>query len=117
MTASEVDAYIAKLDEPKRTTLETVRRTVRELLPEAEECISYKIPGFRVRGTMIAGLAAFKNHLSYFPHSGSVLPELEDELTAYEHNKGTLQFPIDTPLPRPLVKKLISVRMRQAFEQ
>jgi Domain of unknown function (DU1801) len=72
LSQQEVDAYLAALDEPKQSTLRTLRQTILEILPEAEQCISYAIPGFRVRGQMIAGFAAFKNHLSYFPHSGSV---------------------------------------------
>ena len=116
MIPPEVDAYYAALEEPKRSTLETVRRRIRESAPEAEECISYQIPGFRVRGKMIAGLAAFKNHLSYFPHSGSVLTELDAELEGYTYNRGTLQFRIDEPLPKAVVEKLVAVRMRQAFE-
>ena len=111
----EVDAYLAALDEPKQSTLRTLRQTILEILPE--QCISYAIPGFRVRGQMIAGFAAFRNHLSYFPHSGSVILELHDDVGPYVTNKGTLQFPIDTPLPKALVEKLVTVRMREAFPE
>ena len=117
LSQQEVDAYLAALDEPKQSTLRTLRQTILDLLPEAEQCISYAIPGFRVRGQMIAGFAAFKNHLSYFPHSGSVIPELHDYVGSYVTNKGTLQFPIDTPLPKALVEKLVTVRMNQAFPE
>ena len=68
---------------------------------------------FRQDGKVVAGFAAFKNHLSYFPHSGSVLPELADDLVGYTASKGTLQFEVDTPLPKALVKKLIAARRRQ----
>jgi len=61
----------------------------------------------------VAGFAAFKNHLSYFPHSGTVLPELPEEVAGYGASKGTLQFAVDTPLPRSLVEKLIAVRLRE----
>jgi uncharacterized protein YdhG (YjbR/CyaY superfamily) len=61
----------------------------------------------------VAGFAAFKDHLSYFPHSGSALPELAEELDRYSASKGTLQFPVDKPLPKALVKKLIAVRRRR----
>ena len=73
MGAEEVDAYLAELDEPKRSTLEAVRRSIRAAVPEAEEGISYGMPAFRVDGKVVAGFAAFKNHLAYLPHSGSVL--------------------------------------------
>ena len=66
-------------------------------------------------GKTVAGFAAFKNHLSYLPHSGSVFPELGDELTGYSTSSGALRFGIDKPLPVPLVQKLIAVRLQQAF--
>jgi uncharacterized protein YdhG (YjbR/CyaY superfamily) len=109
----EIDEYLAGLDETKRATLQELRRTILEIVPGAEQCISYGMPAFKVRGKAIAGFAAFKNHLSYFPHSGSVLPELPDEVAPYAGTKGTLRFAVDTSLPKALVKKLIAVRMSQ----
>jgi len=108
---TDVDAYLAALDEPKRGTLEALRRTILEVLPDAEEVISYRVPAFRVGGKTIAGFAAFKNHLSYLPFSGSVLPRLADELAGYSGTKSALHFPIDTPLPKALVEKLIQARL------
>jgi uncharacterized protein YdhG (YjbR/CyaY superfamily) len=113
MSQQEVDDYLANLEEPKRATLQQLRRTIRSIVPDAEEIISYGMPAFRLQGRVIAGFAAFKNHLSYLPHSGSVLAELPDELAGYTTSKGALQFPIDKPLPRALVKKLIDVRLRE----
>jgi uncharacterized protein YdhG (YjbR/CyaY superfamily) len=115
VSKSDVDAYLASLDEPKRSTLEALRVTILEIVPEAEQCISYNLPAFRVNGKVVAGFAAFKNHLSYLPHSGSVFPELRQELTTFTTSTGALQFPIDRSLPKALVRKLIRVRMRQAF--
>jgi uncharacterized protein YdhG (YjbR/CyaY superfamily) len=113
VSQQEIDEYLATLDEPKRSTLEELRRTIAAILPEAEQCISYGMPTFKVRGNAVAGFAAFKNHLSYFPHSGTVLPELPEEVAGYGASKGTLQFAVDTPLPRSLVEKLIAVRLRE----
>jgi uncharacterized protein YdhG (YjbR/CyaY superfamily) len=115
MSQEEIDAYLAALDEPKQSTLRALRQTILEIIPDAEQCISYGIPGFRLRGKMIAGFAAFKNHLSYFPHSGSVIPELGDAAAAFTTSNGTLQFAAGTPLPKSLVEQLIAVRLRQAF--
>jgi uncharacterized protein YdhG (YjbR/CyaY superfamily) len=115
MSEQEIDAYLAALEEPKQSTLRALRRTILDVIPDAEQCISYRMPAFRLRGKVIAGFAAFKNHLSYLPHSGSVLPELHDEVAAYETTKGALHFPVDAPLPRALVKKLVDVRISQAF--
>jgi uncharacterized protein YdhG (YjbR/CyaY superfamily) len=66
------------LDEPKRSTLSRLRQTILDVAPDAEQCTSYGVPAFKVHGKAIAGFAAFKNHLSYLPHSGSVFPELAD---------------------------------------
>jgi hypothetical protein len=110
---SVIDEYLDSISEPKRSTLEALLNELRRLLPEAEECISYAMPGFRIDGKVIAGFAAFKNHLSYFPHSGSVLPELADELVDYEWSTGALQFAIDQPLPAELVARLVAIRLRQ----
>jgi uncharacterized protein YdhG (YjbR/CyaY superfamily) len=109
----EVDRYLAELDEPKRSTLEALRTSVLEVVPEAEQGISYGMPAFKVGGKTVAGFAAFKNHLSYLPHSGSVLSSLGDEVAAYETSKGALWFPVDKPLPKRLVKKLLAARMRE----
>jgi uncharacterized protein YdhG (YjbR/CyaY superfamily) len=115
MSKNEVDGYLASLEEPKRSTLEALRRTILDIVPEAEQCISYGVPAFRLQGKVIAGFAAFKNHLSYLPHSGSVFPELGDAIFRYKTSSGALQFPIDKPLSKALVKKLIAIRKRQAL--
>jgi len=115
MSSAEVDAYLADVEEPKRSTLQRLRQTILEVIPDAEEGISYGVPAFRVQGKVVAGFAAFKNHLSYLPHSGSVFPALRDELGAYKTSSGALQFPIDSPLPKPLVEHLVRVRIALAF--
>lgn len=115
MSAREIDEYLDGLDETKRTTLAKLRQTILDILPEAEQGMSYGLPAFKVGGKTIAGFAAFKSHLSYLPHSGSVFPELSDELQGYTTSSGALRFGIGEPLPAPLVKKLIEVRLRQAF--
>jgi uncharacterized protein YdhG (YjbR/CyaY superfamily) len=113
--AEEIDRYLDALEEPKRTTLARLRQTILAIIPEAEQGISYGVPAFKVGGKTIAGFAAFKNHLSYLPHSGSVFPQLSDELKGYSNSSGALHFSIDEPLPASLVEKLIAVRLQQAF--
>ena len=115
MSAEEIDAYLESLEETKRVTLELLRRSILAVIPEAEQGISYLMPAFKVDGKTIAGFAAFKNHLSYLPHSGSVFPELSTELAGYSKSTGALRFKIDEPLPQELVEKLIAVRLRQAL--
>jgi len=113
VTADEIDAYLAELDEPKRSTLSHLRGSILAVVPDAEQCISYGMPAFKVQGKTVAGFAAFKNHLSYLPHSGSVLPQLAGDLAAYEGTKGSLHFAIDEPLPPDLVAKLVATKMRE----
>lgn len=116
MTSREVDQHLKSIAEPQRSTLQELRRTIREIIPEAEEVISYGFPGYKLDGKIICGFDAFKNHCSYFPHSSLVIPALEKELFRYKTSKGALQFPIDKPLSKTLVKKLISTRIRQLKE-
>jgi uncharacterized protein YdhG (YjbR/CyaY superfamily) len=113
VSAAEIDQYLAQLEEPKRTTLQQLREAILRKVPDAEECISYGLPAFRVNGKVVAGFAAFKNHLSYLPHSGSVLDQLGDQLIGYTMTKGSLHFPVDQPLPDRLVERLVAVRLRQ----
>lgn len=115
MSEQEVDDYLASLPEPKRSTLQALRRSILDVVPEAEQCISYGVPAFRLHGKVVAGFAAFKNHLSYLPHSGSVFPAMRGDLDGYRTSTGALQFPVDRSLPPSLVRKLIEVRKRQAF--
>ena len=111
MSAGQIDDYLAGLEEPKRATLAEVRRRILEVVPDAEQTISYGCPAFKVNGRTVAGFAAFTKHLSYLPHSGSVLGALADETRAYSQTRSALHFPVDQPLPRPLIRKLLMVRM------
>ena len=111
MTSDEVDAYLNGLEEPQRSTLAALRRSIRAVVPDAEECISYGVPAFRVDGKVVAGFAAFKNHLAYLPHSGEVLTRLASRLGGYERTKGSLHFPLDEPLPDDLVRSLVNAKL------
>ncbi|MBA2338204.1 MAG: DUF1801 domain-containing protein [Acidimicrobiia bacterium] len=113
MAHHEVDAYLASLDEPVRTTLDQLRTMILEEVPEAEQVLSYGVPAFKVRGKAVAGFAAYKNHLSYLPHSGTALAALGSDLDGWETTKGALKFSAGTPLPKPLVSKLIAARLRE----
>src|SRR5438874_12732362 len=89
MSVKEVDTYLSRRDHAKRINLEARRAAILEVIPDAEQCISYGMPAFKVEGNVIAGFAAFKNHLSYLPHSGSVIPALADDLKDYDSTKGS----------------------------
>ncbi len=113
MPKNPVDAYLAKTPEPQRRTLAALRKTIRAALPYAEETVAYGLPCFKVDGKGIAGFAAFTDHCSYFPMSGSVLGVLEKAVAAYVVSKGALQFPVHKTLPVGLVKKLIKARLAE----
>ncbi len=113
MAAPDIDSYLAALRDDQREVLERLRRTIRDLVPDAEEGISYGAPVFRLGGRPVAGFAAAKNHLSYLPHSGSALGTMEDELEGYVVTKGSLHFTPDRPLPADLVARLVAVRLRE----
>ena len=115
VSKKEIDQYLGTLDEPKRATLGQLRDTIVAIVPNADQCISYGVPAFRLQGKTIAGFAAFKGHLSYLPHSGSVIPQLAKETEGYTQTKGSLHFPVDKPLPKKLVKKLLDARIAEAF--
>lgn len=114
MTAEDIDEYFARLDEPKRSTLEEMRRRILQVIPDADQGISYSMPAFKVQGKTVAGLAAFKNHLSYLPHSGSVIGALGAATAGYEQTSGSLHFAVDTPLPMELIEALIAEKLHQA---
>lgn len=114
MGTEEVDRYFAGLEDPKRATLEEMRVRILEVIPDAVQGLSYGMPAFKIEGKVVAGLAAFKSHLSYLPHSGSVLSALGEKVGGYTQTKGSLHFPVEEPLPRELVRELIEVKLRQA---
>jgi uncharacterized protein YdhG (YjbR/CyaY superfamily) len=113
MAQEDIDAYVAALDEPKRSTLEQLRTSILAVVPQAEQGLSYDMPAFKLRRKTVAGFAAFTNHLSYLPHSGSVLAELGDDVAAYETTKGSLKFAVDQPLPQHVVDLLVRARLRE----
>jgi uncharacterized protein YdhG (YjbR/CyaY superfamily) len=114
-SAATVEAYFANLTPDKRAGLEKLRRTLKPLLPKAEECISYGVPAFRHPDGVVAYYAAMKSHLSFFPTSYPI-EVCAKELKGYETSRGTIRFPIDAPLPAALVKKLIKARLTQMKE-
>jgi uncharacterized protein YdhG (YjbR/CyaY superfamily) len=109
--SAAVDAYLESVSEPQRTTLLALRTTLRKVLPVAQERISYGMPTFAIDGKSVASYAAFKNHCSYFPHSSNVLVAAGTAVAKYPVSKGTLQFPVDKPLPIGLVRTLVKLKL------
>lgn len=111
--ASTIDEYLRTVPEGRRRSLADLRRKIRSIVPGAEECISYRIPAFRLNGEVIAGFCATSKGCSYFPFSGSTLRVLARDLRRYEQTKSSLHFSADEPLPTALVRKLIRVRINE----
>jgi uncharacterized protein YdhG (YjbR/CyaY superfamily) len=108
---ADVEAYLARVPEPARTTLEKMRAMIRAAAPkEATEAISYKIPSFQYKGALV-WYAAFKKHCSFFPMSHLLGDEFAEELRKYKTSKGTIQFPVDKPLPKSLVTRIVKARV------
>ncbi|MGA3048175.1 MAG: DUF1801 domain-containing protein [Terracidiphilus sp.] len=108
---AEVEAYLARVPEPARTTLEKMRAMIRAAAPkDATEAISYRIPSFHYKGALV-WYAAFKKHCSFFPMNQSLGDEFAEELKKYKISKGTIQFPVDKPLPKALVTRIVKARV------
>lgn len=105
-----IDEYLATVPPETRTLLEELRRTIHELVPGAEECISYSMPAFRLYGRVVGGFAATKTGGSFYPFSGNVLDSLADLLTDHSRTKSALHFSAEKPLPKKLVAKLVAAR-------
>ena len=111
--AKNVDEYLAAVPEPARTTLNTIRAVIRSAVPpETTEAITYGIPTFKYKGSLLA-FAAFKNHCSLFPMSLAVIDTFKNELKPFLASKGTVRYPLDKPLPSALVKKLVKARVAE----
>jgi uncharacterized protein YdhG (YjbR/CyaY superfamily) len=112
-TSPEIDAFIAGTPAPARNMLMKMREAIRSTLPaEAQEVISYRMPAFKLK-KMLVWYAAFQDHCSLFP-TATVVEQFRDDLTRFKTAKGTVQFPLDKPLPLPLIKKLVKARLQQS---
>jgi uncharacterized protein YdhG (YjbR/CyaY superfamily) len=108
-----IDAYLAPLPHDQRATLEKLRRTIRTIVPQAEECISYGLAAFRLDGQLLVGFGASAKHCGFYPMSGSTVAAFRDELAGYETSQGTIRFRPDHPLPQSLVRKLVKARIAE----
>nr|WP_314834868.1 DUF1801 domain-containing protein [uncultured Flavobacterium sp.] len=106
-----VDQYLAQLPEDQRAALEKLRQTIKKLVPEVEEFISYKMPAYRYHG-MLCGFAAFKKHCSYFPWDSKTVEDFKTELKDFKTSAGTIQFTPEKPIPDTLLKKILQARVK-----
>jgi len=108
-----VDAYIDGLSDAKRAALEHLRSSIKAVVPEAEECISYQLPAFRYKGKTLVGFGASAKHCAFYPMSPSTIEAHREELKDYSTSRGTIRFQADNPIPAALVRKLIETRIAE----
>lgn len=109
-----IDEYINTFPEDVQQLLNGLRQTIREAAPEAEETINYQMPTFTLNGNLVH-FAAFKNHIGFYPTPGGI-EAFKKELSAYKGAKGSVQFPIDQPLPLALIRRIVKYRVKEIME-
>src|SRR5947199_1520858 len=112
-----IDEYLTGVNAQHRVALEKLRRTIRAVAPKLEECISYGIPAFRLKGRSLVFFGGWANHCSFYPGSSATLRKFRNQLKNFQISKGTIRFSSDKPLPIALVKKLVKARMAEDKDQ
>jgi uncharacterized protein YdhG (YjbR/CyaY superfamily) len=107
---SAIDDYLARISEPQKAELERMRKIVNRMVPDAQEVISYGIPAFKYKNKYLVGFAAYKDHMSLFP-TPEPIEFMKDKLSRFQLSKGTIQFARDNPLPEPIIKELLRLRI------
>jgi uncharacterized protein YdhG (YjbR/CyaY superfamily) len=110
-----IDEYIASFPSDIQVILEKIRSTIREAAPGAEETIKYRMPTFTLKGNLVF-FAAFKKHIGFYPVPTGI-EKFKDELSAYEGGKGSVQFPLDQPIPYDLISKIVKFRVKENSEK
>ena len=110
-----IDEYISLFPQDVGEKLQAIRKLIREEVPDAEETISYKIPTFKRHGSYVVYLAAHKNHVSLYPSSPAI--EKLKGVSKYKKHQGTLQFPLEQPLPLPLIRKVVQLLDKENIQR
>jgi len=110
-----IDGYIKTFPEDIQSILGKMRQTIRKAAPEAVEAISYQIPTFKLNGNLVH-FAAFKKHIGFYPTSSGI-EAFKKELSPYKGARGSVQFPIDKPIPYDLVKKIVIFRVKENLKK
>jgi uncharacterized protein YdhG (YjbR/CyaY superfamily) len=106
-----IDEYIAGFPEEIQEILEKIRITIRQAAPGAEEAIKYRMPTFTLKGNLVH-FAAFKKHIGFYPVPTGI-EAFKEELSAYKRAKGSVQFPLDQPIPYDLISRIVTFRVRE----
>ena len=115
VTAKTMDEYIASFPKEVQEILEKVRVTIRKGAPDAKETINYGIPTFTLNGNLVH-FAAFKKHIGFYP-TPSGIEKFKVELSGYEGAKGSVQFPLDKPIPYDLISRIVAFRVKDSLEK
>jgi uncharacterized protein YdhG (YjbR/CyaY superfamily) len=110
-TAKDIDEYIAAFPPDVQGILQKIRSTIQTAAPEAQETINYAIPTFTLHGNLVH-FAAFKKHIGFYPTPTGV-EKFKAELAAYEMAKGSVQFPLDEPIPYGLISEIVKYRVQE----
>ena len=110
-----IDEYIASFPEDVQVILDKIRLTVREAAPEAQEAIKYRMPAFILKGNLVY-FAAFKNHIGFYPIPTGI-EAFKEELSVYKQGKGSVQFPLDQPIPYDLIRRIVKFRVEENLEK
>ncbi len=113
--ATSIDEYIAACPKDVQKKLKELRKVIKAAAPDAEEKISYQIPTFYLKGNLVH-LGAFKDHISFFPTSNGI-DAFKKELSVYKSARGTVQFPLDEPLPLELVSRIVKFRVAENLKR
>jgi len=108
---SVIDDYLKDVEPAQKAALERVRAIVKRTIPDAEEVITYGMPGFKYKQKYLIAFAAFKDHLSVFPSAGP-LKALKDELSDFKQTKGSVHFTVERPIPEELIEKMLAIRVK-----
>jgi uncharacterized protein YdhG (YjbR/CyaY superfamily) len=106
-----IDDYIAGFPGDVQEILQQIRLTIRQAAPDAEEKISYQMPAFTLKGNLVY-FGAFKNHIGFYPIPSGI-EEFKEELSVYEQGKGSVQFPLDKPIPYDLISRIVKFRVKE----
>jgi uncharacterized protein YdhG (YjbR/CyaY superfamily) len=110
-----IDEYIADFPKDIQEKLESIRQTIKKAAPQAQEAISYGMPAFKLNGNLVY-FAAFKNHIGFFP-APSGIEAFKEDLAIYQTSKGTIQFPLDKPIPFELITRIVKFRVKEALSK
>jgi uncharacterized protein YdhG (YjbR/CyaY superfamily) len=111
VTIVDVDAYIAGFPEATQKLLQQLRSTIRKAAPKAEESISYQMPAYKFSGVLVY-FAGYEKHIGFYP-TGAGIAHFQKEIAGFKTSKGTIQFPLDKPLPLQLIKKIVAFRVQE----